>query len=50
MNLKYGKSIDKEIRKLQTHDLTRRNVKDDSNSDKLFDYMKIQEFRDEKKA
>ena len=50
MNMKFGKHIDKEIRKLQTHDMTRRNVKDDSNGDKLYDYMKIKEFRDEKKA
>lgn len=45
MSSKYGKALDAEIRKNEMIDLKKRKIKDNANTDKLLDYMKINEIK-----
>ena len=48
MTKKFGNQISHEIRKCETRDLARRDIKKSENNDKLFDFMQIKKIKKEK--
>lgn len=48
MTKKFGNQLSHEIRKCETRDLSRRDIKKAENNDKLFDFMQIKKIKVEK--
>ena len=48
MNKKFGKTLNQEIRRMETKDMTRRKIKKVENEDKLYDFVKIKDIKQEK--
>ena len=45
MNDSHSKQLNTEIRRLETRDLARRDIKSEENTDKLQDFMKIRQIK-----
>ena len=48
MSKRFGKTLDQEIRRMETKDMTRRKIKKVENEDKLYDFVKIKDIKQEK--
>lgn len=48
MNKKFGSTLNQEIRRMETKDMTRRKIKKVENEDKLYDFVKIKNIKLEK--
>ena len=48
MSNKHEGTLNKQIRDMETKDMSRRNIKHEENQDKLFDFLKIKDIKQEK--
>tara|TARA_B110000285_G_C15131011_1_gene623595 strand:- start:2673 stop:2837 length:165 start_codon:yes stop_codon:yes gene_type:complete len=48
MGNKFANGLNKEIRKCETRDLARRDIKSKNNNDKLHDFMQIKKIKQDK--
>ena len=48
MGIKFASGLNKEIRKCETRDLARRDIKSKNNNDKLHDFMQIKKIKQDK--
>jgi hypothetical protein len=48
MGQKFANGLNKEIRKCETRDLARRDIKSKNNNDKLHDFMQIKKIKQDK--